>query len=386
MADVRLTVSVSPHIRSGETTQDIMKWVLIALLPTAVRAATLFGFTGVSVMAIGVVTALFCEVIWHNLRVGKGRSRTWGALAASLVVPAGASFAGLGTAAPILTTAVMLAFIACEVWMKRKGEAPHVFDGSAAVTGLLLALVLPPRVPWWIPFVGSFVAISLGKEIFGGLGYNVFNPALVARAILLLSWPRYITAGWFKALSVDITASATSAATNAAVDATSIATPLAVARATGGAGLAGFYLPLLWENTAGCVGEVSGLLLLIGGGILIWKRIIGWEIPVTYLGTMAVLSLALGLDPVFQVLAGGALLGAIFMATDYVTSPVTSKGRLVFGVMCGALTMILRVYSKAPEGVTSAILFMNMLTPLIDRSLRPRPFGVGGSGGGKNAR
>ncbi|MGE5541768.1 MAG: RnfABCDGE type electron transport complex subunit D, partial [Bacillota bacterium] len=332
------------------------------LLPATLWSFVVFGTAALSVVSISVGTALFCEVIWHNLRTGKGVARTWLALAVSLAVPAAGSAAGLGAlVVPVATVVFMAAFVFSEAGLERHGEKRHVFDGSAAVTGLLLALVLPPVVPWWIPFIGSFVAISLGKEIFGGLGFNVFNPALVARAILVLSWPVYLTRGWFKPL---------------VVDATSKATPLTAIKEGTLAGLSRFYWPLFFNNPGGCIGEVSAFLLILGGAFLLLCTVITWEIPVTYLGTMAVFSLLAGQDPVFHLLAGGAVVGALFMATDYVTSPITSKGKIVFGVTCGLITMMLRLYSKSPEGVTSAILFMNMLTPLIDRSLMPRPFGV----------
>ncbi|MCR4398555.1 MAG: RnfABCDGE type electron transport complex subunit D [Firmicutes bacterium] len=362
-----LVVTVSPHIKSPETTGSIMRLVLLGLLPATLWACVLFGISGIAVIAISVITALFCEVTWHNLRDGKGTGRTWFALVSSLVVPIGVSAAGLGRAAPAAAIALMSAFILSEAGISRQGERRHSFDGSAAVTGLLLALVLPPLVPWWIPFVGAFIAIWLGKEIFGGLGYNVFNPALVARAILVLSWPAHLTAGWFRSLGID---------------ATSKATPLMLAKTGAAADLTAYYAPLLLNNPGGCIGEVSAFLLLVGGAMLLWKRVITWEIPVTYLGAMAVASVLMGVDPVFHLLAGGAVLGAVFMATDYVTSPVSSRGKIVFGIMCGAITMLLRVYSKAPEGVTSAILFMNMVTPLIDRSTMPRPFGVVRAGRG----
>lgn len=361
MAENNLVVTVSPHVKSPGTTRSVMRWVIIALAPATLWALAAFGTAGISVVLISVITALFCEVVWHNLRTSKGVARTWLALALSLGVPAAGSAMGLGIAVAVATVTFMAAFTFSETALERRGEKRHVFDGSAAVTGLLFALVLPPVVPWWIPFIGSFVAISLGKEIFGGLGFNVFNPALVARAILVLSWPVYLTKGWFKPL---------------VADATSSATPLTAIKEGTLAGLSRFYAPLFLNNPGGCIGEVSAALLLAGGLLLILAGIITWEIPSTYLGTMVVVSLLVGQDPVFHLLAGGAMLGALFMATDYVTSPITSKGKIVFGVGCGLITMMLRLYSKSPEGVTSAILFMNMLTPLIDRSLNPRPFGV----------
>ncbi|NPV71906.1 MAG: RnfABCDGE type electron transport complex subunit D [Firmicutes bacterium] len=355
-----LVVTVSPHIKSPNSTRGVMQGVLLALLPVTLLAMVTFGYSGSFIIVISMATSLFFEVIWHNLRMCKGVPRTWGATAVAVLAPAVMSAAGAGAIAPYVTLAVMVAFICSETCVKRAGEQPHAFDGSAAVTGLLLALVLPPVVPWWIPFIGAFVAISLGKEIFGGLGFNVFNPALAARAILVLSWPVYLTTGWYRPLGID-------AATKA--------TPLAIMKGGVTPSVARYYMPLLLQNTAGSIGEVSALLLVLGGLVLLWMRVITWHIPVTYLGTVAVLSLVMGGDPVFSLLAGGVMIGAFFMATDYVTSPVTAKGKILFGVMCGAITMVLRTYSKAPEGVTSAILFMNMCTPLIDRMMIPKPLG-----------
>jgi len=242
----------------------------------------------------------------------------------------------------------------------RKAAKKYATDWSAAVTGLLLAFCLASRTPWWVAFIGAVVAISLGKEIFGGLGFNIFNPALVARAILLMSWPAFLTTTVFKSLEID---------------AGTTATPLALAKDKLIKSTAAYYEPLLLKNIAGCLGEVSAVLILAGGIFLIVKGIIDWRIPGGYLASVAIMSVILKVDPAFSILAGGIMLGAFFMATDYVTSCSSPTGKIVFGVGCGLITMVLRHYSGASEAVTGAILFMNMMAPLIDRSMRPKMYG-----------
>jgi electron transport complex protein RnfD len=249
-------------------------------------------------------------------------------------------------------------------------------DGSALVTGVLLAMSMPPMTPWWIAIVAGFIAIALGKLIFGGLGFNLFNPALVGRAFVIVSWAGVMATapgrGWFRTLDV---------AATGGYDAITGATRLAVAaadRAAGGAygfNLASQYQPLLWRNLEGSLGEVSAALLVLGGVVLLVKGIIDWRIPAGYIGAMGLLSFAFGSDPIFNVLAGGVLLGAFFMATDYVSSPMTRNGRLVYGIGCGVLNAVGRFYGSMPEATTFAILFMNGLAPLIDRMFRPRVFG-----------
>lgn len=346
-----MKVTSSPHIRAPENTAYLMRWVVIALAPSAILSVYLIGLRAASVILVSVLACMTTEVIWHNFRDGRNVGRTWIELALAVLVPALGAIPPLGKFIHWVMCVLMLGIL----WVERG----HRFDGSAVVTGLLLAMVLPPMVPWWIAYVGAITAIALAKELFGGLGYNVFNPALVARAALLLSWPKYITTGWYKPI----------------VDVTTSATPLGLFKNRVGADVARTYVPLLFANTGGCIGEVSAFLLLVGGLVLAWKKVIHIEIPLSYLGTMVVIALIAGNDPVFHLLAGGAMLGAWFMATDYVTSPVTTRGRIVFGIGCGFLTMLLRLYGKAPEGVTYAILFMNMLTPMIDRTFRPRVYG-----------
>jgi len=205
------------------------------------------------------------------------------------------------------------------------------------------------------------LCIIVGKELFGGIGYNPFNPALVGRAILLASWPVQMTV-WSKPVRV-ITGS---------IDALSQATPLAQAGEniyTAG------YLDLCIGQVSGCIGETSAAALLIGAAYLFLKRIIDWRIPLSYIGTIAAMAGLLGGDILYHILAGGLILGAFFMATDYVTTPITSKGKIIFGVGCGIITMLIRLYGGFPEGVCYAILLMNALTPLIDRYTRPKEYG-----------
>jgi electron transport complex protein RnfD len=258
--------------------------------------------------------------------------------------------------------------------LKRKQT---IGDLSALLTGMLIAMSIPPRTPWWIAMVGGIVAIGLGKMLFGGLGFNIFNPALVGRAVVMMSWLGVMSelkpaGGWFQALDVAATGK---------LDAISGATRLAIAAADRAANLgygyklADQYVPLLFRNLEGSLGEVSALLLILGGVALIVRGIIDWRIPVGYIGSVALLSWLFGSDPVFNVLAGGVLLGAFFMATDYVTSPITKNGRLAFGIGCGVFNIVTRFYGPMPETTTFAILFMNGLAPLIDRMFMPRPFG-----------
>jgi len=285
----------------------------------------------------------------------------------------------LGAPALIVYASCILSCLATEfAWNSVLRRPQTLQDGSALVTGILLAMCMPPMTPWWICMVGGVVAIGLAKMLFGGLGFNLFNPALVGRAVALLSWLGVMgelkpySGGWVNALSIPAAGK---------LDAISGATRLAVAAADRAAqGAYGFnlsaqYGALLFRNTAGSVGEVSAALVIAGGLFLIAIGIVDWRIPLGYIGTVAVLSWAFGSDPIFNVLAGGVVLGAFFMATDYVTSPITKNGRLVFGVGCGLFNIVTRFFGPMPETTTFAILFMNGLAPLIDRMFMPKPFG-----------
>ena len=258
--------------------------------------------------------------------------------------------------------ALLLAFICvsscvlteyiCRKVMKRQNT---ISDLSAAVTGLLLALNLPADISPFIAVFGCIVAIVVVKQMFGGIGYNFVNPALAARVVLMVSFPTAMTT-WTNTRFMG-------------VDAVTSATPLAAGEG------AYSYLDLFLGNIGGSMGEVCTLAILLGGIYLVVRRIISPIIPVVYLGTAAIMSLILGLDPLYQLMSGGIMLGAVFMATDYVTSPITKWGKVIFGVGLGVLTMLIRTYSNLPEGVSFAILLMNILVPHIENLTKPRAFG-----------
>lgn len=317
-------IGVSPHIRDADTTSSIMGWVIVALLPLTAYSIYICGLSAVTTILCSIAGAVAAEYIIQRIR--------------KMHVTVG--------------------------------------DMSAVLTGLLLALTLPPRLPFWMPLIGGAVAIAMGKQVFGGLGHNIFNPALVGRAVLFVSWSKYMTTSYL----VDPRAAVVNTSTIKAIDAVTKATPL-FAEGQVRKGLlvldaSRYYRPLLFGNPWGCVGEVSALLILLGLAILLYKRLVDWRIPVCYVGTVMVLSRIIGADPIFAALAGGLLLGACFMATDYVTNPMTAWGKVIFAVGCGIVTVILRFYSSLPEGVMFAILLMNGVTPLIDRYVKPRPYGA----------
>ncbi len=260
----------------------------------------------------------------------------------------------------MLATSVLTAILT-EYLAKRMRRRPFFMDGSAIVTALLFVLVLPPRTPLWVVFVGSIFSIAIVKEAFGGLGYNIFNPALAGRTFVAVSFAgalgRWIapTSSWL-------------------ADAVTTATPLSEGFTTT-LTKPELYKTLFFGNVGGSVGETSALLILIGGAILLAFGIIKWHIPVFYVATVFVMSLLMGQDPLFHILAGGLMLGAFFMATDYVTSPLTTTGRITFAVGAGVLVMLIRRFGNMPEGVNYSILLMNAFTPLIDRYTRPHPLG-----------
>jgi Na+-translocating ferredoxin:NAD+ oxidoreductase subunit D len=258
-------------------------------------------------------------------------------------------------------------FTECAILAIRKKELA-IFDGSAILTGLLLAYNLPSGVPLWLPAAGSFFAIAIGKQAFGGLGHNIFNPALAGRAFLMISWPVYMTT-WKNP--------------RWGVDAVTGATPLVFLKHNQFDALKGTtYMDLFLGNRGGCIGEVCIIALLIGAAYLFWKKYISWHIPLTYIAATAFLSWAFngrgGLftgDTLFFVLSGGLMLGALFMATDYVTSPLSNKGKIIFGISCGILTFVIRKFSGYPEGTSYAILIMNACVPIIDKYTHPKWFG-----------
>jgi len=249
------------------------------------------------------------------------------------------------------------------------------------VTGILLALNLPPTSPWWLTLLGAVIAIAIGKQVYGGLGANPFNPALVARVALLISFP------------VQMTTWSAPAPLGSGQDLVTSATPLgewkSAVMLTGKLPVApqGSTLDYLLGNMPGCLGEISALAILLGAAYLFWRKILTWHIPVGYLGSVVLLSGAFWLadpgrypDPVFHLLTGGLMLGAFYMATDMVTSPVTPYGMVLFGIGCGVLTVLIRLFGGYPEGVSFAILLMNAATPLIDRYLHPRVYGAAKGG------
>lgn len=309
---VDLIVSSSPHVRAPDTIRTIMYDVVLALVPATLAAIWLFGAGAAMVLVLSVASCLGTEWVFQKLR----------------------------------------------------GQPITIDDGSALVTGLLLALTLPSTVPWWIPVVGGIVAIGVAKQLFGGLGFNMFNPALVARCFLLISWPVYLTAyRWPGPQAAEWVAG---------LEALTSATPLAALRFDG---LVTPTSALFYGNVAGSMGETSALALILGGAYLIWRDRIDWRIPVSFVATTALLTFVAGGDPVFHLLAGGLLIGAIFMATDYVTTPVTPRGRIIFGIGCGVITAGIRLFGGYPEGVAYSILLMNAAAPLIEQYTLPRVYG-----------
>ncbi|MEG1911152.1 MAG: RnfABCDGE type electron transport complex subunit D [Cloacibacillus sp.] len=268
---------------------------------------------------------------------------------------AGVYFFGLRAAAVMAVCVASCVFFEY-LWEKLTKRPVTVSDLSAAVTGLLLAYNLPPTIPFWMAAAGSAFAIIIVKQMYGGLGANFVNPALAARAAMLTSWPVPMTT-W-------------------TLDGVSGATPLALIK-MGAVDKLPSLQNLFIGNIGGCIGETSAIALLIGFGILLAKDIIKWQIPVIYVATVAVLCTVYGrpVGPVYEVLTGGLLLGAIFMATDYTTSPITVKGQMIFAAGCGLLTALIRTWGGYPEGVSYSILIMNLVVPLIDRFTKPHIFG-----------
>ncbi len=323
----KLIASSSPHIRSGETISSIMRDVVIALLPATLAGIYFFRLRAVMVIFFAVLSAMITEAVIQKIRKQDVTLNDW----------------------------------------------------SAVVTGLLLALNIPAAAPWWMPIVGSVFAIAVVKQMFGGLGNNFMNPALAARAMLLASWPVQMTT-WLAPVGHTVTTTATPPVMASVGDAVTTATPLAII--SGGEG-AGNILPTLTDlfigNIGGCIGETSALALIIGGIYLVYRGVITPRIPVIYIATVAVLTFGFGgFDPYFmtyQIFAGGLMLGAIYMATDYASSPVTPRGQIIFALGCGIITSIIRLYGGYPEGVSYAILLMNVASPLIDKYTGPRVFG-----------
>ena len=323
---VNLTVSSAPHIHSNDNTRRIMADVLIALVPALIAAVIFFGLralvlTVVSAAACVVFEALCCLILRRKVSVG---------------------------------------------------------DLSAVVTGVLLAFTVPAQCPYWVLISGDAFAIIVVKCMVGGLGQNIFNPALGGRAFIMLFWPSAITR---------YAAAGTSYEVFGAADIVASSTPLAVMSRPALPDVS--LLDMFLGKIGGTIGEVSALALLIGLAWLLYRGVISWRIPTAYVGTLAVLSLVFYkgdsalLWMLYSVLGGGLLLGAIFMATDYATSPAAPKAQIVYGIGCGALTLLFRSYGNFPEGVTYAILIMNACTWALDRYLPPRRFGVTKGGAGQ---
>lgn len=309
-----LIVSSSPHLHTNITTTKIMRDVIIALLPSAVMGVFFFGFYSALVMAVAIAAAVASEWIFEKI-------------------------------------------------MKKQNS---IGDLSAVVTGLLLALNMPPRIPLYMVAIGSAFAIIIVKQMFGGLGKNFVNPALAARCFMLIAWTGAMTT-----FSVPL------------ADAVSSATPLAIMKDD-------VTIPLIYITTlpecligfkAGTIGEVSGLALIIGFAYLLIRRVVSIKIPLAYIASFAVLTFLFGNRAMsveytlYQIFTGGLLLGAFFMATDYTTTPTTSKGMIIFGIGCGVLTFLIRQFGGYPEGVSFSILLMNLASPLIERFTIPKSFG-----------
>ena len=304
-------LSSSPHAHAPIGVSRIMLDVIVALLPTTAAGIWFFGLPALWMVLTCVATCLVTESL-------------------------------------------------CRLAMRREST---VGDLSAVVTGLLLALNLPAGLPLWMAIVGSVFAIAVAKQVFGGLGMNPFNPALAARAFMLISFTGPMTTWlkplWWKAPEAMTTATPLAAMKKGALD----------------------QVPALWDlvlgNMPGCIGEVSALALALGAIYLLWRKVITWHIPVAFLATVAVYALIAGrASAEVEILTGGVMIGACFMATDYVTSPTTAKGKLVFGCGCGLVCMLIRQFGSYPEGCSFAILIMNAVTPLINRWTQPRPFGA----------
>ncbi len=309
----KLVVSASPHLRTKDTTTGIMLDVIIALVPALIASVVLFGPRALAVVATTVISAVLSEYVSRKV-------------------------------------------------MKRHNT---IGDLSAVVTGLILAFNLPVSIPLWMAAVGSFFAIVVVKQFFGGIGQNFANPAIAARIVLLISFGQAM-GNWTAPLSWK-------------TDAVSTATPLAILGGESTEALPSL-IDMLLGVRGGCLGETCSLALIAGGIYLIARKVISWKIPVAYIGTVAVIMLIAGKFDLeflaYQLMGGGLLLGAFFMATDYSTSPIKSNAKIVFGVGCGLLTCVIRLFAALPEGVSFAILIMNLLVPHIETIMAPKPFGT----------
>ena len=318
----KLIVSPSPHLHTKTSTKSLMRDVVIALLPAVVVSVLFYGWSELLILGVSVASCVLLEYLITKY---------------------------------LLKTSCTIG------------------DWSAVITGVLLALNLPATTPWWVVFIGAVVAIGIAKMTFGGLGQNLFNPALVGRVFLLISFPTYMT-DWTKPQGF---------ITNSIVDAYSGATPLGIAKGFGPEATEAMdYLNMLFLNIGGSAGELSAIALLLGFAYLLIRKVIKPYITLSIIATVAVFSgifwainPAEYTDPLFNILSGGLLLGAIFMATDYVTSPMSAWGGVVFGVGIGLITMLIRYFGAYPEGVSFAILIMNSVVPLLNKWFHTKKYG-----------
>jgi len=331
-----LIVSTSPHIARADTVNTVMRDVIIALTPAMLYSVYVFGMNALFILAATAGSAMLFE------------------------------------------------------WVSRRlmNRPVNLGDMSAILTGLLLAMNLPPSIPWWIAVAGSFVAIVIAKELAGGLGHNIFNPALVGRAFVHISWSGAMAVylvpywwreagGFFSFATMHFNDSVPALMSGGTVlDTVSGATPLMIVKPSlESTEVVPALSDLFLGGIGGSLGETSALALLIGGLYLIWRDRIDWRVPATFIATVGLFSLILGADPFYHILAGGVMLGAFFMLTDYVTAPVTPVGRIVFAAGAGILTVLMRQVGGFPEGVAYAILFMNALVPLIDKWIKTSALG-----------
>lgn len=322
---MNIRLAPGPHIHTDHDTRDIMMTLIIALLFPSAAGIYFFGTSALWIICVSVVSAVAAE---------------W-------------------------------------VWQKLAKKPVRINDLSAVVTGLILALNLPSTVPLWVPAVGSVFAIIIVKQLFGGIGHNFLNPAIAARAVLLASWPVLMTTWVLPARFIG--------SNPIAADIATFATPLASIKNVTGTqnGFFGITAPtyswslldLFIGNIPGTIGETCKLAILCGLGILLITGVVKWHIPVVFVGTVAVFSWILGMNPLVAVLSGGVLFGAVFMATDYVTNPMLVKGRIIFAFGCGIIVCLIRRFGNYPEGVTYAILIMNIVTPLIDKYTKRKIYG-----------
>ena len=318
----KLVVSSSPHFHRRHNSSTVMLTVILALLPACAVGVAIFGWRALWILGVSTLACVLCEAIFCKMR----------------------------------------------------GRPIPLADGSAVVTGLLLGMNLSAATPWWVCVIGAILAIGLTKQLYGGLGYNIFNPVLVARVGLLIALPGIMTT-WVSATPGQFLPGS--------IDALTTATPLGQAAEAGFGPDSGDYWNYFIGNMPGCIGETSVIALLLGGALLAYRGYIRWQVPVAFIGTVALITgLAHATAPdthapmLFHLLTGGLFLGAIFMATDMVTSPMSKKGGIIFGIGCGVVTSVIRLWGNLPEGVSFSIIFMNALVPLIDRYTGHKPFGL----------